>query len=81
MGVAAAALAASSAPSSAQNNNQVGTLVCNYGANFGMIIGSRQTMACVFHKRNGDTEAYTGTLGRVGVDIGVTGAGRMTGWS
>jgi hypothetical protein len=78
LAVAAAALAASSGPSLAQNNNQVGTLVCNYGANFGMIIGSRQTMACLFHKRNGDTEPYTATLGRLGVDIGVTGSGRMS---
>ncbi len=34
-------------------------------------------MACVFHKRNGDTEPYSATFGRVGLDIGVTGAGRM----
>jgi hypothetical protein len=76
--VTAAALVASSAPSLAQSNNQVGTLVCNYGANVGMIFGSRQTMACVFHKRNGDTEAYKATFGRLGVDIGVTGPGRMS---
>jgi hypothetical protein len=77
LAVIAAALAASTVPSSAQSNNQVGTLVCNYGANFGMILGSRQTLACIFHKRNGDVEPYSGTFGRVGVDIGVTGAGRM----
>ncbi len=75
--VIAAALAGSSAPSFAQNTNQVGTLVCNYGPNFGKIFGSRQTMACVFHKRNGDNEPYSATFGRVGLDIGVTGAGRM----
>jgi len=78
LAVIAAALAGSSAPSLAQSNNQVGTLVCNYGANFGMIFGSRQKMACIFHKRNGDTEAYSATLGRVGVDIGVTGPGRLS---
>ena len=72
-----AALAGSSAPSLAQNSNQVGTLVCNYGANFGKIFGSRQTMACIFHKRSGDTEPYSATFGRVGLDIGVTGSGRM----
>ena len=75
-----AAACAASTPSLAQSNNQIGTLVCNYGANFGMIFGSRQTLACVFHKQNGDTESYGGTFGRVGVDIGVTGPGRM-GWT
>ena len=73
----AAALAGSSGPSLAQNSNQVGTLVCNYGANFGKIFGSRQKMACVFHKRDGETEAYSATFGRVGLDIGVTGSGRI----
>ena len=80
LAVIAVAFAASSAPSAAQSNNQVGTLVCNYGGNVGKIFGSRQTMACVFHKRNGDTESYSATFGRVGLDIGVTGPGRM-GWT
>lgn len=74
---AAAAVIFFSIPSYAQNTNQVGTLVCSFGANFGKILGSRQSMACVFHKRNGDTESYAGTLGRVGLDIGMTSAGRM----
>ena len=78
--VIAAAFAASPVSSLAQTNNQVGTLVCNYGSNFGKIFGSRQAMACVFHKRNGDTESYSATFGRVGLDIGVTGPGRM-GWT
>lgn len=79
LAVIASAFVASSGPSLAQNTgqSQIGTLVCNYGASVGKIIGSRQTMACVFHKRNGDTESYAGTFSRVGLDLGVTAAGRM----
>ena len=80
LAVVASAFAALPVPSLAQNSSQIGTLVCDYGANVGKIIGSRQTMACVFHKRNGDTESYSATFGRLGLDIGVTGKGRM-GWT
>jgi hypothetical protein len=76
-GLIVVGLAIYSTPAFTQNSNHVGTLVCNYGANFGKIFGSRQSMSCVFHKSNGDTEAYNATLGRVGLDIGVTGSGRM----
>jgi hypothetical protein len=75
--VVGAVAAISSMPAVAQNTNQVGTLVCNYGESFGMIVGSRQQMDCVFHRNNGDLEAYKATLSRVGLDVGVTGAGRM----
>jgi hypothetical protein len=74
---AAALIAVSVVPGHAQVNNQVGTLVCNYGETIGMIVGSRQRMACIFHKSNGDTEGYGGTMSRVGLDLGVTGRGRM----
>jgi hypothetical protein len=75
--VAAVTVACLSGPGFAQVNNQVGTLVCNYGETVGMIVGSRQRMACIFHKSNGDTESYAGTMSRVGLDVGVTGRGRM----
>lgn len=77
---AAAALVGSSLPSLAQSNNQVGTLVCSYGPTVGMIVGSRQALACVFHRSNGDTEAYSGRFTRLGLDIGVVSAGKM-GWT
>ncbi len=77
LAAAIAVLAFPSTASFAQNSNQVGTLVCNYGENFGKIFGSRQSMSCVFHASNGDTEAYSATLQRVGLDIGITAAGRM----
>jgi hypothetical protein len=77
LAVTAAALIASSAPSFAQTRIQVGTLVCNLGTTIGMIVGSRQRMTCLFHKNNGDIENYSGTFTRLGLDVGIVGAGRM----
>jgi hypothetical protein len=71
------AFAISSTPSFAQNSNQVGTLVCSYGETVGLIVGSRQRMDCIFHATNGDTENYAATFTRIGLDIGVVGAGKM----
>jgi hypothetical protein len=78
LAVAGVFLALSFSPSFAQNNsNTVGTLICSYGTNVGMIIGSRQRMSCIFQRTNGDIESYSGTFTRVGLDVGVTGQGKL----
>jgi hypothetical protein len=77
LAVMAAAFIASPAPSFAQNRIQVGTLACNLGTTVGLVVGSRQRMNCLFHKNNGDVESYSGTFTRVGLDVGIVGAGRM----
>src|SRR5687767_6455831 len=75
--VMAAALLASPAPSFAQTRIMVGTLTCDLGATVGLVVGSRQRMNCLFHKTNGDLESYSGTFTRLGLDVGIVGAGRM----
>ena len=75
--VLAFAITISAAPSFAQQNNQVGTLNCQYGANIGLIVGSVQRMNCTFLKSDGTRESYTATFSRVGLDLGVTAGGRM----
>jgi hypothetical protein len=70
-------LATFAAPSVAQERTQVGTLTCNMGPSIGLIVGSRQRLACVFTSNTGARESYRGTITRVGLDLGVTAGGRL----
>jgi hypothetical protein len=38
-----------------------------------MLIGSSKAVDCQFKQRTGKVERYTGTIGKLGIDIGVTG--------
>jgi hypothetical protein len=76
---AAAALAtAFTTPAAAQQDRvQVGSLECSLSSGIGMIVGSQRNINCNFKPDNGPPEAYTGTLTRVGLDVGVTGGGAI----
>lgn len=54
-----------------------GLLTCRMSASVGLVIGSRQRLACQFKSDRGATQNYTGTIGRLGLDIGVTAGGVM----
>ena len=75
-------LAGITSPATAQSNQtQVGMLTCKTAANVGLIIGSRQKLQCTFTPSTGGApDYYTGTIGRLGLDIGVT-AGGVLGWA
>jgi hypothetical protein len=52
---------------------QVGTLTCSLSAGVGLIVGSQRNVNCLLKGQPGEPEeAYTGTMTRVGLDIGVT---------
>lgn len=57
-----------------------GTLTCKMAPSIGLIIGSRQRMACRFIP-NGPypQEAYIGVMGTLGLDVGIT-AGGVLAW-
>jgi hypothetical protein len=55
-----------------------GILKCDVDAGIGLILGSRKTLSCNFESRNGRSEHYIGTIGKVGLDIGVTGKSHMS---
>ncbi|HWM47043.1 MAG TPA: DUF992 domain-containing protein [Xanthobacteraceae bacterium] len=75
--VAAAALALA-APASAQAPVAAGTLTCDVSAGFGVIVGSRRAVSCTFApSQPGPVEYYTGTITKVGIDIGATSSGIM----
>ena len=57
---------------------RVGGLTCDTGPRVGLVLGSRQTLRCVFRSNaTGRLYNYSGAIGRVGLDIGVTGGGRL----
>ena len=76
--IAAATFLAFAAPASAQTRGvRAGGLTCTSGATVGLILGSRQELRCVFRSTKGRRYIYSGTINRVGLDIGFTAAGRM----
>ncbi|MBS7545954.1 DUF992 domain-containing protein [Ancylobacter oerskovii] len=76
--VLAFAAAAASAPASAKERVDAGVLVCSVGSSISMIVSSKQELSCTFKPVNGPDVNYKGVISRVGLDLGVTGAGMMT---
>jgi hypothetical protein len=75
---AVAAALLSGAPASAQSNSiRQGVLTCQTSASVGLIVGSRQRLRCQFKSETGRTQNYVGTIGRLGLDLGVTAGGVM----
>ena len=73
--VAATALAGSAA---SQSRVRTGMLECDVSGGIGLIVGSRKQMTCTFTPASsGPREAYLGTIGKFGLDIGATTGGRM----
>ena len=57
---------------------RLGTLQCEVAGGVGLVIGSNRKLECSFKQRSGKIERYVGTIGRLGVDVGVTGKRQMT---
>lgn len=78
-GILGAFMIASAAPAFAQAQPvRVGGLTCDSGPRVGLIVGSRQHLRCVFRSNaTGRHYTYSGTIGRLGLDVGVTGGGRL----
>jgi hypothetical protein len=75
---AALMLAALTGSAQAQERIQAGSLTCDVSAGIGLIIGSQRNVSCTFTPSlPGPIEYYTGTISKLGVDIGVTGGGVM----
>jgi uncharacterized protein DUF992 len=72
------AVAAGSGPTFAASGIRIGSLNCVVQPGVGLILGSQKGMKCTFTPTSGRREGYTGSITRVGVDIGVTGKAYMT---
>lgn len=75
--VTAGALVVAGVPAGAQPRQiQVGQLTCSLSAGVGMVVGSQRNVNCIFRGQPGEPdEAYTGTMTRIGLDLGVTSGG------
>ena len=62
---------------SAQAQGRVGMLECDVGDGVGMVVSSNKSLNCVFRSDYGPPEMYVGTISRYGLDIGMTGAGKL----
>lgn len=51
---------------------KLGVLTCNVEGGWGLILGSKKTVECVFKGTNGHIESYDGTITKFGVDVGYT---------
>ena len=56
---------------------QSGVLDCNVAPGVGFIVGSSKSVSCIFHRAHGRPEYYTGTISRIGLDLGATGPGQL----
>jgi hypothetical protein len=56
---------------------RAGGLTCNTGPRVGLLIGSKQRMNCIFTSNSGLQYPYRGRITRLGLDVGVTGGGRL----
>ncbi len=76
--VAAVSLSVAATSADAQSRVRAGGLSCDLAPTVGLIIGSRQQIRCTFTPSGGGrVEYYSGQIGRLGLDLGVTGGGRM----
>jgi uncharacterized protein DUF992 len=63
---------------SAQGRAKIGTLACNLGPSVGFIVGGQRRLGCRYTPDGPfPPEVYAGTMSTVGLDIGVSGRGRM----
>jgi Protein of unknown function (DUF992) len=71
----------SAVPAAAQSGAKAGFLSCRMGPSIGLIVGSHQRLQCRFTPDvSGDPEVYSGSITRVGLDVGFRAGGTM-GWA
>jgi Protein of unknown function (DUF992) len=75
---ASALLCAATLPARAETF-RVGRLLCLSNPRVGLVLGSAQSLRCVFYARNSPRQyVYEGRIRRVGLDLGVTSAGTLS---
>ena len=56
---------------------RIGVLTCDVGAGGGYLLGSAKTLDCTFKGLHGSVDQYTGSVRKLGVDLGYTAAGKI----
>jgi hypothetical protein len=58
---------------------RVGRLLCTSTSRIGLVVGSAQSLRCVFHRSNPPRQyVYVGRIRRVGLDVGATSGGVLS---
>ena len=70
-----AVLTTSAQTAVAQQGVKVGALRCEVSGGLGLIIASSKEMNCLFTSGGGQSEPYSGTIRKFGLDIGATDKG------
>ena len=79
--VAAGIVLFSVMPATAQSGTKAGLLSCNMSPTIGLIVGSHQHIRCSFTPdAGGAPEFYSGSITRIGLDVGFR-AGGVMGWA
>jgi hypothetical protein len=73
--LAACAVLAAGAPANAEGV-KIGTLSCHVSSGWGLVLASSRSVNCVFNGQ-GRVENYTGSINKVGVDLGYQNSGVM----
>jgi len=74
----AAAIAALALPASAAVHGiKVGQLLCHVDGGWGYVVGSSKSLKCSYHPNHGTDDYYSGSISKLGVDIGYTSSGTL----
>ncbi len=57
----------------APSGDRIGVLECTVDGGFGLLVGSSKKVNCTFAQSGGGVDTYTGTISKLGLDIGITG--------
>jgi hypothetical protein len=73
LSIAILALLAVAPAAASASGIKIGVLSCGVGGGVGYVIGSSKPVDCVFQPAGGERpEHYSGSIGKLGIDIGVT---------
>ncbi len=61
----------------ADSKVQVGVLSCDVAPGVGYVFGSSKEVECKFTRKGHKTETYSGSIDKLGIDLGVTGGGKI----
>ncbi|MEO8758235.1 MAG: DUF992 domain-containing protein [Devosia sp.] len=76
--VAALALTGAVGTAQAASTVKVGILTCDVQPGFGYLIGSDKSLDCSFKpSKGGKTEHYSGSIKKLGIDVGFTGGEKI----
>ncbi|HWA17590.1 MAG TPA: DUF992 domain-containing protein [Devosia sp.] len=75
--VAALFLVTGAGVATAESSVQVGVLTCDVEPGIGYLIGSSKAVECKFTRKGHKTETYSGSIDKLGLDLGVTGGGKI----